>query len=76
MHLMHRAGEIGDGLMPVEHGGELDHDRRCLGQQHILQGQHIRRAIGNRVGTRAMIVTAGRIEEDHGDSAKRIKHCC
>lgn len=42
MHLMYRAGEIGDGLMPVEHGGELDHDRRCLGQQHILQGQHIR----------------------------------
>ena len=30
MHLMYRAGEIGDGLMPVEHGGELDHDRRCL----------------------------------------------
>ena len=53
MHLMYRAGEIGDGLMPVEHGGELDHDRRCLGQQRILQGQHIRRAIGNRVGTRA-----------------------
>ena len=23
-----------------------------------------------------MIVTAGRIEEDHGDSAKRVKHCC
>ena len=49
MHLMHRAGEIGDGLMPVEHGGELDHDEGSLGEQQVLQGQYIRRAVGNRI---------------------------
>ena len=65
MHFLHRSGEIGHGLMPVEHGGELDHDYRRLGQQRIAQREHIRRAIGDRIGARAVIVAAGRVEKYH-----------
>ena len=49
MHLVHRARKIIDGLMPIKHGGELDHDEGSLDKQQVLQGQYIRRAVGNRI---------------------------
>ena len=75
MHLMYRAGEIGDGLCQSSMGESLTMTVGALASSISFRSAH---PACNRQSRRyaSMIVTAGRIEEDHGDSAKRVKHCC
>ena len=64
-HTLHHPLEILHRLVPVEHRREFDHHHRRLGEQFVAQGEHVRRAVLDRVGTRAVCIAARGVHIDY-----------
>ena len=64
MHFAYGPVEIGDRLAPVQHGRQFDQRALRFGEQQVTQFEYVRCAILDRVGARAMLVAAGRIDVD------------